>query len=252
MKKEKPLAISAATDGACSGNPGPGGWGALIKFDDGSLEEFGGSEEATTNNRMELKAALKTLERLKEIPRQKDLEIKTDSKYLINGLSSWIKNWKKKGWITSNGKPVLNKDLWEALDSAQLKGVKLIYVKGHSGEADNERVDKIAVSFARGESISLNCRQELLLSNKEDYSLKKNTYMKKSNSDEAKIQNLLSKLELVERFAKGGYRLNSLELAILIDVKIKELETKTEKFQWRDWLIKPVKNGYWRIEKYEE
>ena len=96
MTKEPALAIGAATDGACSGNPGPGGWAGLIRFADGSIEEFGGREESTTNNRMELQAALKTMERLKEIPKQHNLKIKTDSQYLINGFSNWIKNWKKK------------------------------------------------------------------------------------------------------------------------------------------------------------
>jgi len=147
--------MAAATDGACSGNPGPGGWGALIRFEDGTVEEFGGYESDTTNNRMELKAALEMLKRLKDLPLSPQLSIRTDSKYLIDGLDTWIKNWKNKGWKTAAGKPVLNQDLWKALDMARIKGVKLKYVKGHSGDIDNDRVDKIAVSFSKKIEIKL-------------------------------------------------------------------------------------------------
>ena len=94
MTQSKRLVIAAATDGACSGNPGPGGWGALIRFKDGTVEEFGGFEAATTNNRMELQAALAILQQIKDHPREKGLTIKTDSKYLIDGFSKWIKGWK--------------------------------------------------------------------------------------------------------------------------------------------------------------
>tara|TARA_Y100001968_G_scaffold332299_1_gene389914 strand:+ start:880 stop:1341 length:462 start_codon:yes stop_codon:yes gene_type:complete len=141
--------IAAATDGACSGNPGPGGWGALIRFDDGSVDEMGGFEAETTNNRMELKAALEIFKKLKTLDCKSGLTIRTDSKYLIDGLQKWIQGWKKKGWRTAGGKPVLNQDLWKALDEARLLDVPLEYVKGHSGDPDNERVDKIAVSFSK-------------------------------------------------------------------------------------------------------
>ena len=148
--------ITSATDGACSGNPGPGGWGALIRFKDGSIEELGGFESNTTNNRMELTAALKVLIRLKELPREPNLTIRTDSKYLIDGFETWITGWKKKGWRTASGKPVLNQDLWKALDLARIQGVNFEYVKGHSGDKDNDRVDKIAVCFSKKIEIKLN------------------------------------------------------------------------------------------------
>tara|TARA_Y100001968_G_scaffold328363_1_gene375374 strand:- start:150 stop:641 length:492 start_codon:yes stop_codon:yes gene_type:complete len=151
--------ISTATDGACSGNPGPGGWGVLIRFKDGSIEELGGFEEQTTNNRMELTAALEVLKRLKNLPLDPNLTIRTDSKYLIDGFGKWIRGWKSKGWKTAAGKPVLNQDLWKALDAARLEGVKLEYVKGHSGDPDNDRVDKIAVSFSRKIEINLSHRE---------------------------------------------------------------------------------------------
>ena len=155
MTNEHGRVVGAATDGACSGNPGPGGWGALIRFEDGAVQEFGGFEAQTTNNRMELKAALIVLGHLKNLERLPDLKIRTDSKYLINGFETWIKGWKKKGWKTAAGKKVLNQDLWEALDTARLKNVGLEYVKGHSGDPDNERVDDIAVSFSKKMSITL-------------------------------------------------------------------------------------------------
>ena len=148
--------IAAATDGACSGNPGPGGWGALIRFEDGSVNEMGGFEPKTTNNRMELKAALEIFKKLKQLNYTEGLIIRTDSKYLINGLQEWIKGWKKKGWKTAAGKPVLNQDLWKELDNSRLENVRLEYVKGHSGDPDNERVDKIAVSFSKRIEIKLN------------------------------------------------------------------------------------------------
>ena len=147
--------IAAATDGACSGNPGPGGWGALIRFEDGSVNEMGGFEPDTTNNRMELTAALEVLKKLKNLDCNQNLTIRTDSKYLIDGLEKWMKGWKKKGWKTAAGKPVLNQDLWKALDNTRLENVSLEYVKGHSGDPDNERVDKIAVSFSKRIEIKL-------------------------------------------------------------------------------------------------
>ena len=154
-QEEQNLAVAAATDGACSGNPGPGGLGALIRFEDGSEVEFGGFNPTTTNNRMELQAALFLLQELKNTPFHPALTIKTDSKYLIDGLEKWMPNWKKKGWKTASGKPVLNQDLWKALDDPQLPKIKLEYVKGHSGEKDNERVDEIAVCFSKRKTIYL-------------------------------------------------------------------------------------------------
>ncbi|KGG13171.1 MULTISPECIES: ribonuclease HI [Prochlorococcus] len=147
--------IAAATDGACSGNPGPGGWGGLIRFADGTVKEYGGHVPDTTNNRMELTAALEIMRKLKTLPLQAGITIRTDSKYLIDGLNKWILGWKKKGWKTAAGKPVLNQDLWKSLDKERLSNVNLEYVKGHSGDPDNERVDTIAVSFSKNIAIPL-------------------------------------------------------------------------------------------------
>ena len=129
------------TDGACRGNPGPGGWGALIKFDNAEKEIFGGQSD-TTNNQMELTAAIKGLAALKETC---NVELFTDSRYVMDGITQWIQNWKKNNWRTSAKKDVKNKELWQKLDHliAQHQ-VQLHWVKGHSGDAGNETADFLA------------------------------------------------------------------------------------------------------------
>ena len=232
--------VAAATDGACSGNPGPGGWGALLRFEDGSVEEFGGHDPATTNNRMELQAALELLQRLKELPRHPDLTLRTDSKYLIDGLGSWMKGWKRKGWKTAAGKPVLNQDLWKALDQARLDDVPLAYVKGHSGDPDNERVDRIAVAYSQGRAADLP-------------SPSPPPAVVAADEDPAPLplQQLLRRLELADRLAQGGYSLSLLELAQLVEKPLKQLETKRESWIWRDWIIEPQAEGRWNLQRRE-
>ena len=129
------------TDGACRGNPGPGGWGALIKFDSMEKEIFGGKND-TTNNQMELLAAIEGLATLKE---PCSVELFTDSKYVMDGITQWIKNWKKNNWRTAAKKDVKNKELWQKLDHLITKHeVKWHWVKGHSGDAGNETADLLA------------------------------------------------------------------------------------------------------------
>ena len=148
MDSKKNIAIEAATDGACSGNPGPGGWGGLIIFNDKSEIEIGGSEQNTTNNRMELTAAIKTLEKLKNFQLKENFKLRTDSKYVIDGYTKWVINWKRNGWKTSAGKSVQNLDLWQKIDDLRIKGLEMEFVKGHSGDKQNERVDLIATSYS--------------------------------------------------------------------------------------------------------
>ena len=137
---ETPL-VDAYTDGACSGNPGPGGWGALLRIG-GRERELSGAEPATTNNRMELMAAISALEALK---RPCKVRLYTDSTYVRDGVTKWIHGWKKNGWKTSDKKPVKNVDLWQRLDAARVPHqVDWIWVKGHSGHAENDRVDALA------------------------------------------------------------------------------------------------------------
>ena len=129
------------TDGACSGNPGPGGWGALISHGEDENELIGGAAE-TTNNRMELQAAI---EALKSLPDGSAVRLTTDSVYVKDGITNWIKNWKARGWKTAAKKPVKNVDLWQELDSeAQRHSVEWHWVKGHAGHAGNERADELA------------------------------------------------------------------------------------------------------------
>jgi ribonuclease HI len=129
------------TDGACSGNPGPGGWGAILEYEGREKELFGGAPE-TTNNRMELTAAIEALSALK---RSSAVEIHTDSEYLRNGITQWIHGWKRNGWKTRERQPVKNADLWQALDALIARHkVSWHWVRGHSGHAINERADVLA------------------------------------------------------------------------------------------------------------
>jgi ribonuclease HI len=133
--------VDVYTDGACKGNPGPGGWGALLRFDGKERELFGGERE-TTNNRMELLAVIEALAALKRPCR---VRLHTDSRYVQQGITAWIENWKRRGWRTADGKPVKNVDLWRRLDElAANHEVHWIWVKGHAGHDGNERADALA------------------------------------------------------------------------------------------------------------
>lgn len=133
--------VDIFTDGACSGNPGPGGWGAVLRY--GSTEkELSGGEAETTNNRMELRAAIEALNALK---RPCSVDLHTDSVYVRDGISSWIEGWKKNGWKTASKKPVKNAELWKQLDEARRRhDVTWHWVKGHAGHPENERADELA------------------------------------------------------------------------------------------------------------
>jgi ribonuclease HI len=138
--------LFAWTDGACSGNPGPGGWGVLMRAMDGDSivkeRELAGGEPATTNNRMELMAAISALETLS---RPSQIVIVTDSAYVKNGVTQWIHGWKRNGWKTADRKPVKNVELWQRLDEAQkTHTVEWRWIKGHAGHAENERADELA------------------------------------------------------------------------------------------------------------
>lgn len=319
-----PRVVAAACDGACSGNPGPGGWGSLLRFEDGSVQEFGAADPATTNNRMELKAALVLLECLKDLPCHPNLTIRTDSRYVIDGFSKWMAGWKRKGWRTASGSPVLNRELWEALDRARLPGVPFTYVKGHSGDPDNDRCDAIAVAFAKGGRPALaqaspkagrahggspsagaaaglgtkaRARQTVLAveSNAGQASpvgaraaakepATQPAAMARVNPRTGKaaepavetgpgvvqpdleadcpglaepvpepaplaLGQLLSRLELADRLAAGGYSLSLVELAQLVQLPMKQLAEKASAWSWRDWKVLPHADGRWRLER---
>jgi ribonuclease HI len=133
--------VTIYTDGACSGNPGPGGWGAIL-MSGAHRKELSGGEAVTTNNRMELLAAITALEALKRPSR---VDIHTDSEYVRNGISAWIHGWKRNGWRTSAKQPVKNAELWQRLDAAQMRHeVHWHWVRGHAGHPENERADELA------------------------------------------------------------------------------------------------------------
>jgi len=264
--------VAAACDGACSGNPGPGGWGALLRFSDGSVHELGGAEGATTNNRMELTAALALLRELRELPRDPGLVIRTDSRYLIDGLQKWLPGWKRKGWRTASGGAVLNRDLWEQLDGSRIRGLELQHVRGHSGDPDNDRCDAIAVAFSRGQSPQLEVGERLtsagLEAGRPSAPLPSSLPVKAVQSDPpAKtvqshllaaalsdpappaLGRLLERLEVADRLARGGYALNLVELAQLVDLPLRQLESRSSAWTWRDWLVQPLGDGRWRLDR---
>ncbi len=156
MQNKALLEVEIYTDGACSGNPGPGGWGAILIYGKHRKEIFGGSPQAT-NNQMELTAAIMGLEALKF---KCHVSLYTDSKYVKDGISEWIKGWKVKGWRTSDGKDVKNKELWQKLDELQKQHVvHWHWIKGHAGHKENERADVLAregIAQIKGEVKSIN------------------------------------------------------------------------------------------------
>ena len=257
-----PAVVAAACDGACSGNPGPGGWGALLRFADGSVHEMGGAEPATTNNRMELTAALALLEALRELPRDPSLAIRTDSRYLIDGLQKWLPGWKRKGWRTASGGAVLNRDLWERLDRSRLAGLSLVHVRGHSGDPDNDRCDAIAVAFSRGQLPRLR-RGEVVASASLEADLPAGGASTATASPTAAaadrhaaedaappaLQRLLGRLELADRLAAGGHGLSLAELAQLVEMPLRSLESRQGSWRWRDWMVHPLGDGRWRLER---
>ena len=233
------IAIEAATDGACSGNPGPGGWGGLIIFDDNSELEIGGSEQNTTNNRMELTAAIKTLEKLKTYKLKENFKLRTDSKYVIEGYTKWIINWKRNGWKTSSGKSVQNLDLWQKIDQLRINGLVMEYVKGHSGDKQNDRVDRIATNYSKGISLESKLKE----------SESSTDFFEKNAPSE--IQKLFSRNELIQKFADKKYLLSSPELSTLLGEE-NQLKIKLYSlFEWRNWRLIPKDKKYWIIEKKE-
>lgn len=139
--------ISIHTDGACSKNPGPGGWGVVIHFSDGTVKELGGGIRETTNNQMELQGAIAALEFLSSQKQSTPVDLYTDSKYVLDGITKWIKGWKKNGWKTKDNKPVKNQEFWQQLDPLNSSNIRWHWVEGHSGDPDNERCDAIARSY---------------------------------------------------------------------------------------------------------
>jgi ribonuclease HI len=146
-----------------------------------------------------------------------------------------MSGWKRKGWRTAAGKPVLNKDLWQALDLARLEDVPLRYVKGHSGDPDNDRVDQIAVAYSKGrqQTISTAAARSQPL----------------EDSAPMSLQKLLTRLELADRLASGGYALTAVELARLVEQPLNRLSERQGSWRWRDWMVEPMENDRWRLRR---
>ena len=211
----------------------------LIIFDDKSELEIGGSEQNTTNNRMELTAAIKTLEKLKTYKLKENFKLRTDSKYVIEGYTKWIINWKRNGWKTSSGKSVQNLDLWQKIDQLRINGLVMEYVKGHSGDKQNDRVDQIATNYSKGISLKSNSKESESSVN----------FFRKSAPTE--IQELFSRNELIQKFADKKYLLSSLELSNLLGEENKLKIKQYSLFEWRNWRLIPKDKKHWIIEKKE-
>ena len=273
------------TDGACSGNPGPGGWGVVVYFDDGSIYEMGGPEAQTTNNRMEMQAAIAALKLLVTTGQTEAVTVYTDSEYLKKGITQWVKNWKKKGWKTSQGKAVLNQDLWETLDGLNAKYINWQYVRGHSGDIGNERCDAIARSFATGKTPSLvqpplftsfssqttnGSRYETLQSSDvssnllttdlvmNDSTANSSTETIDNLSNEGRViqlRNLIEVLRIADDIASKGYLITSSELADLMDIHTSAVTSRGDNWVWRNWVVSRVRREgnqiLWQLERVD-
>ena len=268
------------TDGACSGNPGPGGWGTLVYFNDGSVYEMGGRETPSTNNRMELLAAIQALKVLKASGQNQLVTLYTDSQYVIDGITKWIKGWKKKGWKTAQGKAVLNQDLWETLDQLNSPRVNWQYVRGHSGNEGNERCDAIARAFSLGKPMTLeqaiswdtpsvNAAINLPVTEVSDISdiselaynttqlsvftsdvtiMDSQTPSPTGATDDlprevrvAQLRNLVETLRIADEVASEGYLISSSELADLMDVNASAVTSRGDNWPWRNWIVSRVR-----------
>jgi ribonuclease HI len=274
------------TDGACSGNPGPGGWGTVAYYDDGSCHELGGRDRATTNNRMEMQAAISALEFFAGTNQTQQCVLYTDSEYLIKGITQWMKGWKKKGWKTAAGKDVLNKDLWEILDvldrqvQAQTKvPVSWQHVRGHSGNVGNERCDTIARGFSSGQPPQLRQRSTM-----ESAPVKQNATNRlapipsppelqiipmleepivHTESTEhiprevrvAHLHHLIDTLRIADEIAKGSYLIASSELADLMDINASAVTSRGDSWAWRNWIVSRVRREgnqiLWQLERVD-
>jgi ribonuclease HI len=274
-----PQIQSLYTDGACSGNPGPGGWGTVICFTDGNCHELGGRSPQSTNNRMEMQAAIAALEFFANSGQTEPVTLYTDSEYVKNGITKWIQGWKHKGWKTSTGKDVVNQDLWHLLDKLNSPQVKWEHVRGHSGDFYNDRCDEIARSFSHNlvpklqqqkgfgagmGALPLQWENTIVLEetdtsgNKtiESYVITSdllisNAAMMDSTVDtlenlprEVRVQdlrNLIETLHIADEVATKGYLITSSELADLMDVNASAVTSRGDNWVWRNWVVSRVR-----------
>ncbi len=277
------------TDGACSGNPGPGGWGTVVYFEDGICHELGGRDGATTNNRMEMQAAIAALQFFADSQQTSPCILYTDSEYLIKGITQWVKGWKKKGWKTAAGKPVLNQDLWETLDNldrqvqSQTKTpVSWQHVRGHSGDIGNERCDTIARGFSGGKPPQLRQRSTMEMSKisiaepnstapsapipsppalqtapmlEEQLIHHDGTEHIPREVRVASLHHLIDTLRIADEVAKNGYLITSSELADLMDINASAVTSRGDRWAWRNWIVSRVRREgnqiLWQLERVD-
>lgn len=267
------------TDGSCIGNPGAGGWAVLLYFADGSVYEMGAAEGNTTNNRMELQATIEALKIFCSSGQTEPITLYTDSEYVIKGITQWIAGWKKRGWKTSQGKSVLNQDLWQQLDQLTTPLVTWKHVRGHSGNKDNERCDAIARGFALGQTPTLqqmtppfsqdsyadipnpsvaevsdlNPHSTVAYSQEQlDLFTSKTPMIESSaviNDDfqlprevrVSQLNNLIDTLRIADEIASKGYLISSSELADLMDVNASAVTSRGDNWPWRNWVVSRVR-----------
>jgi ribonuclease HI len=276
-----PTIASIYTDGACLGNPGPGGWGLVVNFTDGSVAEWGGSEAATTNNRMEMAAAIAALKIVAASQQRQPLTLYTDSEYVLKGITQWIFGWKKRNWKTAKGDPVLNQDLWQTLDQLNAASVNWHHVRGHSGDRDNERCDTIARGFAQQAppsfrhplpshlAIAFNQNSATKVTGLSDSNPQKTVRYKEKQQSiltsptttmtnnsvvqpaedlqlprEVRVnqlRNLIESLRIADEIASKGYLISSSELADLMDVNASAVTSRGDHWPWRNWVVSRVR-----------
>jgi len=269
------------TDGSCLGNPGPGGWGLVVYFNDGSTHELGGADPESTNNRMELKGAIAALELVSKWEQTAPITIYTDSEYLRKGLTQWLRGWKQKGWKNAQGKPVLNQDLWKELDDLQTKAhrgqisIRWRHVRGHSGNAGNERCDEIARAFAAGHQPALDQAAILLeLQPERRANSEAQVPLKRLEEVAPELQNsvacdsseslphetrvlqlryLVETLRMADEVSKEGYLMTSSELGDLMNVNASAVTSRGDSWIWRNWVISRVRREdnqiLWQLER---
>ncbi|MGA9381310.1 MAG: ribonuclease HI [Phormidium sp.] len=280
-----PQIKSIYTDGACSGNPGPGGWGVVVYFGDGSVSEIGGAEALTTNNRMELQAAIAALEFLSKTGQKEPVTLYTDSEYVKKGITQWVSGWKNKGWKTAQGKAVLNQDLWETLDRLNTAKINWEYVRGHAGNVGNERCDEIARNFSLGRTQTLKQLPRLETISSEttvqsgyttlqssdvpsdlstfkitmtDATISSAAETLESLSGEARVtqlRNLVEVLHIADDIATKGYLITSSELADLMDIHTSAVTSRGDNWVWRNWVVSRVRREgnqiLWQLERVD-
>ncbi len=253
-----PLIVqSIYTDGACSGNPGPGGWGVVLYFKDGSRHEMGGRVAATTNNRMELQAAIEALQILPQWPMgDAAIPLYTDSEYVKKGITQWLAGWKRKGWKTAQGKTVLNQDLWQILDSLNSSAVEWRYVKAHAGHPGNEQADTIARSFSLGQPLSLRQKEAMteFTADTRGHTAPETTVASAHRVQH--LRELVETLGVADTIASQGYLITSSELADLMDVNAGAVTSRGDQWIWRNWEISRVRREgnqiLWQLERINE